>query len=190
MIILHASYADHHLHFWGEKPVDDLEGASKARGKKSPALFPYDAGEETLKEILTETLFDRSIRRQEADMRTVWLPTTGQTAIASSPLLSKNPVAHRNVAFEPWRVTAMSLPLESTIGFLAAFVGKELLSSGVMGGNDLMFWTKVMRFAGALKIFRHAPSLGGVESLIEHRRTAEGNLPKSPDNLLRLGKVG
>jgi cystathionine gamma-synthase len=28
--------------------------------------------------------------------------------------------------------------------------------------------------------------LGGVESLVEHRRTAEGNAPKSPDNLLRL----
>ncbi|WFB37642.1 DEAD/DEAH box helicase [Kiritimatiellota bacterium B12222] len=150
MIILHASYADHQLHIWGEKPVDDLEGASKNRGKKSPALFPYDAGEETLKEILCETLFDRSIRRQESVMRTVWLPTSGSTAIASSPLLSKNPVAHRDVTFQPWKVTTLSLPLEGTIGFLAAFVGKELLSSGVMGGNDLTFWTRVMRFAGGL----------------------------------------
>lgn len=150
MIILHASYADHQLHIWGEKPVDDLEGASKNKGKKSPALFPYDAGEETLKEILCETLFDRSIRRQDAVMRTVWFPTSGSTAIASSPLLSKNPVAHRDVTFQPWKVTTLSLPLEGTIGFLAAFVGKELLTSGVMGGNDLTFWTRVMRFAGGL----------------------------------------
>ncbi|MGA0333032.1 MAG: DEAD/DEAH box helicase [Kiritimatiellia bacterium] len=150
MIILHASYADHQLHIWGEKPVDDLEGASKNRGKKTPSLFPYDAGEETLKEILCETLFDRSIRRQEPEMRTVWLPTSGTTAIASSPLLSKNPVAHRDVTFQPWKVTTLTLPLEGTIGFLAAFVGKELLSSGVMGGNDLTFWTRVMRFAGGL----------------------------------------
>jgi SNF2 family DNA or RNA helicase len=151
MIILHASYADHHLHFWGEKPVDDLEGASQASaGRKSPPMFPYNAGEETLKEILCETLFDRSIRRQDAVDRVVWLPTSGSSAIASSPLLSKNPVAHRNITLEPWRVTTLSLPLESTIGFLAAFVGKELLSSGVMGGSDLIYWTKVMRFAGAL----------------------------------------
>lgn len=150
MIILHASYADHQLHIWGEKPVDDLEGASRNKGKKSPALFPYDAGEDTLKEILCETLFDRSIRRQDSVMRTVWLPTSGNTAIASSPLLSKNPVAHRDVTFQPWKVTTLTLPLESTIGFLAAFVGKELLSSGVMGGNDLTFWTRVMRFAGGL----------------------------------------
>ncbi len=130
--------------------MDDLEGASKNRGKKTPALFPYDAGEETLKEILCETLFDRSIRRQEPEMRTVWLPTSGSTAIASSPLLSKNPVAHRDVTFQPWKVTTLTLPLEGTIGFLAAFVGKELLSSGVMGGNDLTFWTRVMRFSGGL----------------------------------------
>ena len=43
-----------------------------------------------------------------------------------------------------------------------------------------------MRFAGRLKIFKHATSLGGVESLVEHRRTAEGAHPISPDNLLRV----
>ena len=150
MIILHATYADHQLHFWGEKPVDDLEGAALAGNRERVTLFPYDAGEETLKEILVETLFDRSIRRQEPDIRRVWLPTSGKTAMASSPLLSKNPVAHRDVSLQPWKVTTMNLTLESTIGFLAAFVDKELLSSGVMGGADLGFWTKVMRFAGAL----------------------------------------
>lgn len=150
MIILHATYADHQIHFWGEKPVDDLEGAALAAGKKAVSFYPYDAGEETLKEILCETLFDRSIRRKEAEDRVVWLPTSGNTAIASSPLLSKNPVAHKDVTLQPWKVTTLSLPLESTIGFLAAFVDKELLSSGVMGGSDLSFWTKVMRFAGAL----------------------------------------
>ncbi len=150
MIILHATYADHQLHFWGEKPVDDLEGTAMAGSGKRVPLFPYDAGEDTLKEILADTLFDRSIRRQEGEMRTVWLPTSGKTAIASSPLLSKNPVAHRDVSPQPWRVTTLTLTLESTIGFLAAFVDKELIGSGIMGGADLAFWTKVMRFAGAL----------------------------------------
>lgn len=37
-----------------------------------------------------------------------------------------------------------------------------------------------------LKIFRHATSLGGVESLIEHRRSVEGEHSQSPDNLLRI----
>ena len=37
-----------------------------------------------------------------------------------------------------------------------------------------------------VKIFIRATSLGGVESLIEHRATAEGLNPTSPPNLLRL----
>jgi cystathionine gamma-synthase len=43
-----------------------------------------------------------------------------------------------------------------------------------------------LNFASKLLIFKHATSLGGVESLVEHRRSAEGNHPISPDNLLRI----
>lgn len=43
-----------------------------------------------------------------------------------------------------------------------------------------------MKFASKLTIFKHATSLGGVESLIEHRRSVEGNNPLSPENLLRI----
>ena len=57
----------------------------------------------------------------------------------------------------------------------------SMISIQVKGGEK-----EAMRFAGSLRIFKHATSLGGVESLIEHRRTAEGQSPKSPDNLLRL----
>ena len=45
---------------------------------------------------------------------------------------------------------------------------------------------EAMDFANSLTIFKHATSLGGVESLIEHRMSVEGDHPKSPDNLLRL----
>jgi len=57
----------------------------------------------------------------------------------------------------------------------------SMISIQVKGGEK-----EAMRFAGSMKIFKHATSLGGVESLIEHRRTAEGAAPKSPGNLLRL----
>jgi len=43
-----------------------------------------------------------------------------------------------------------------------------------------------LHFASRLSIFKHATSLGGVESLVEHRRSAEGNHMISPDNLIRL----
>jgi cystathionine gamma-synthase len=57
----------------------------------------------------------------------------------------------------------------------------SMISITVKGGEK-----QALLFAGAMKLFRHATSLGGVESLIEHRRSAEGNSPKSPTNLVRL----
>ena len=45
---------------------------------------------------------------------------------------------------------------------------------------------EAMKFANSLNLFRHATSLGGVESLVEHRLTAEGDNPKSPENLIRI----
>ncbi|MEZ4861152.1 MAG: aminotransferase class V-fold PLP-dependent enzyme [Caldilineaceae bacterium] len=42
------------------------------------------------------------------------------------------------------------------------------------------------RVAGRTKLFTQATSLGGVESLIEHRFSIEGPTTKAPDNLLRV----
>jgi cystathionine gamma-synthase len=57
----------------------------------------------------------------------------------------------------------------------------SMISIGIRGGEK-----QALVFAGGMKLFKHATSLGGVESLIEHRRSAEGNAPRSPANLLRL----
>jgi cystathionine gamma-synthase len=46
--------------------------------------------------------------------------------------------------------------------------------------------TKALQIAGKLKHFKHATSLGGVESLVEHRQSIEGTTSKTPDNLLRI----
>ncbi|HMJ45700.1 MAG TPA: PLP-dependent transferase, partial [Ferruginibacter sp.] len=45
---------------------------------------------------------------------------------------------------------------------------------------------QALAFASRLKLIKHATSLGGVETLIEHRRSAEGEHPRSPENLLRI----
>ena len=45
---------------------------------------------------------------------------------------------------------------------------------------------EAMAVAAKTKIFTHATSLGGVESLIEHRASNEGPGTTTPDNLLRL----
>jgi cystathionine gamma-synthase len=56
-----------------------------------------------------------------------------------------------------------------------------MLSILVKGGQQ-----SALRLCTRLRIFAHATSLGGVESLIEHRRSVEGENSPSPDNLLRI----
>ncbi len=56
-----------------------------------------------------------------------------------------------------------------------------MLSILVKGGQEA-----ALRVCKNLNIFCHATSLGGVESLIEHRRSIEGDNSPSPANLLRI----
>lgn len=56
-----------------------------------------------------------------------------------------------------------------------------MLSIELRGGRQAALDT-----AGRLRIFTNATSLGGCESLVEHRASVEGAMPVSPDNLLRL----
>ncbi len=56
-----------------------------------------------------------------------------------------------------------------------------VLSVCVKGGQK-----EALDLCRKLQLVKHATSLGGVETLIEHRRSAEGALALSPDNLLRI----
>jgi cystathionine gamma-synthase len=56
-----------------------------------------------------------------------------------------------------------------------------MLSIHIKGGREA-----TLAFAGKLKLFINATSLGGCESLIEHRASVEGPNPVSPQNLMRI----
>jgi cystathionine gamma-synthase len=56
-----------------------------------------------------------------------------------------------------------------------------MLSILVKGGRE-----PALKLCSLLKLFTHATSLGGVESLIEHRVSIESSDSKTPDNLLRI----
>jgi cystathionine gamma-synthase len=62
---------------------------------------------------------------------------------------------------------------------MSAFGG--MLSFRVRGGRD-----EALRATSRLKIFTNATSLGGTESLIEHRASSEGPGSPTPPNLLRV----
>jgi cystathionine gamma-synthase len=56
-----------------------------------------------------------------------------------------------------------------------------MLSILVKGNRE-----KALKLCSLLKLFTHATSLGGVESLIEHRKSTESPDSTTPDNLLRI----
>ncbi len=56
-----------------------------------------------------------------------------------------------------------------------------MLSVELRGGR-----AAALAMAGKLRLFTNATSLGGCESLVEHRASVEGPNPRSPQNLLRL----
>lgn len=62
---------------------------------------------------------------------------------------------------------------------MSAFGG--MLSFLVKGGSD-----EARKLVNSVKIFTQATSLGGVESLIEHRASVEGPDTKTPQNLIRV----
>jgi cystathionine gamma-synthase len=61
---------------------------------------------------------------------------------------------------------------------MSAFGG--MLSFEVIGGR-----TEAMQVAASVKLFTRATSLGGSESLIEHRASVEGAHTRAPESLLR-----
>jgi cystathionine gamma-synthase len=76
---------------------------------------------------------------------------------------------------------------------LPAFPGHEVASAQMRGGFGGMLSLRVkgggpaaLAFVGRLQLWKRATSLGGVESLIEHRATVEGPQSTTPPDLLRM----
>lgn len=91
-------------------------------------------------------------------------------ALQSHPLIEK--ILYPGLAYHPNHSIAKK---QMTNGYGA------MLSIQIIGDAKT-----ALRFASSLSLFKHATSLGGIESLIEHRRSAEGKYAKSPENLLRV----
>jgi cystathionine gamma-synthase len=76
---------------------------------------------------------------------------------------------------------------------LASHPGHQIAARQMRGGFGGMLSIRLvggaaqaMAVQGAVRVFKRATSLGGVESLIEHRRSQEGPSSPVPDDLLRL----
>ena len=87
--------------------------------------------------------------------------------------------AHPNVE----RVRYPTLPGNERIAIAnkQMSAGGGMLAFDVKGGRDAS-----LKVTAALRLIINATSLGGTESLIEHRKSIEGSETETPDNLLRL----
>lgn len=68
-------------------------------------------------------------------------------------------------------------------------VAKKQMKNGYSGMLSILVKgnrADVLKLADKLQLFAHATSLGGVESLVEHRKSVEGDTSLTPDNLLRV----
>jgi cystathionine gamma-synthase len=96
-------------------------------------------------------------------------------ALAVAQVLSKHPkvsaVHYPGLVSDPGHARASAQ--------MSAFGG--MLSFRVRGGGEA-----ARRVVGNARLFTRATSLGGVESLIEHRASSEGPTSKTPQDLIRL----
>jgi cystathionine gamma-synthase len=115
-------------------------------------------------------------------------------------------LVHRGVRTLPWRMRAHTANATAVAGFLAGHervhavhypglpthpahavavrqmsLAGGMLSVQVRGGRE-----GAMAVAGRTRLFTRATSLGGVESLIEHRASVEPPGTRTPDDLLRI----
>jgi len=76
---------------------------------------------------------------------------------------------------------------------LPGFPGHPVAARQMRGGFGGMVSVRVkggapaaLSFIGRLRVWKRATSLGGVESLVEHRASIEGPLSSTPADLLRM----
>ena len=72
-------------------------------------------------------------------------------------------------------------PSSDQNGFLIRGIFEGMLSFQVKGGKK-----EALEVLTRARVFKLATSLGGVESLIEHRKSSETLKTETPDNLIRL----
>jgi len=158
MIILHAGIVEGAFFLWGETPEElDPRAIKGPRGKnrspKDPS-FPkplrYNAGIEKLTSVFKEIAFDLKIRNNWIEALALWLCAVGDHPVPSSPLIAQPPASIKAADLMPWKVTALRLPIDKAVSFLCRCSGRRTLGMGVIVGEDLSFFTQVMRFAGAV----------------------------------------
>ncbi|MEM3112518.1 MAG: hypothetical protein QXY90_05715, partial [Candidatus Anstonellales archaeon] len=150
MIVLHAGFFEKNLFLWGEVPLE-VDHRKKKRSKvKGIGFFPYGAGSERLSSALKETVSGIKIGKKSFKTMIVWLPSADGTPSVSSEMIGEPLGVSLPDGLSPWKVEAVRLSQEGVVDLLCHCLGKKVLGPGVVLGKDLIFWTRGLRFGGAL----------------------------------------
>ncbi|MBZ0255163.1 ATP-dependent helicase, partial [bacterium] len=112
--------------------------------------MPYDAGHKQLLQAFDDVGCSFKIKKRDKRQAVAWLPTKGKQPIASNPLVDAPPASRHKIKIAPWTVSALVLDREQTITLLCHVAGKTRIAPGALAGNDLAYWSIVMRYAGSL----------------------------------------
>jgi len=150
MIVLHGGVFERNLFIWGEVPLDTDPPLQKKRRERRPIFFPYDAGFEKLSSALREAGLGIKTSKKSFKTMILWLPTRNDSPSVSSEMIGEVIEFSLSETFSPWKITALKLSQEGVIELLCRSVGKRILAPGIILGRDLIFWTRVLQFLGAL----------------------------------------
>jgi superfamily II DNA or RNA helicase len=141
MLILHLARSQEQWLLWAE-----TEAAPKRR--KSSKKYPYGASA-ALVQAAVATSFP--VEPELPKCRVVaLLPTCGGVALPSSPLLAELPSHQEGWVAERWDVEAVLLSDQTAVDIISTCRGRKVLSPGVVVGDDLAHWGKVLDLASRL----------------------------------------
>ncbi len=133
MLILHMAGINGSLILWAEKSI-----GSKARKGR----HPWSATIYELRDI------SPILKDSDDTTATAWLPTTDDTPIPSSGMLTDMSATPKRIA--PWKVDGLRLSVAESIEILSAAYDKRTLKDGVVVGEDVEWWTQIMRQASSM----------------------------------------
>ena len=144
MRLLHLSRCNDHFVLWGETSDD----THRAEDQAAHAL-PYACTSEALTSVLHDPSAADDIQV------TAWLPTRDGGPVPSTPLISEGPTRPddadaSSIALDAWSIPGCRLSTEATIDLLRRCHDRRMLEPGLRIGDDVAYWTAVLRFADAL----------------------------------------
>ena len=128
LLVLHMAEMDGAFVLWAETTRKRTTRVSHPWGATAAELAPISDG--------------RNITAK------AWIPAAGNKPLPSSSMISDTDSSPTSIA--PWKVEALILRTKDAINLLYRAFDKRILEAGVVAGEDMVWWTEVVRLAGSM----------------------------------------